>query len=115
MKAAIMWTVNDFLAYANMSGWSINGKLACPCCTKETLSRRLKSGSKWCYLSNRRFLPEDHLWQDQKMQFDRKIDKRTAPKRQESDEVLNELEDLKPITFGKAGKKASNCWFWEET
>ena len=83
MKAAVMWTVNDFPAYANLFGWSTKGKLAYPCCNKGTSSRRLKNGSKLCYMGHKRFLPEDHLWQDQKMQFDRKIDKRTVPKRQE--------------------------------
>lgn len=39
------------------------------------------------------------------MQFDRKKDKRDAPKRQTGEEVLNELQSLRPITFGKAGKK----------
>lgn len=70
MKAAVMWTVNDSPIYANLFGWSIKGKLACPSCNKGTSSHRLKNGSKLYYMGYRRFLPEDHLWQDQKMQFD---------------------------------------------
>lgn len=105
MKAAILWTVNDFPAYANLSGWNTKGKLACPCCCEETTHHRLKNGFKMCYMGHRQFLPEDHLWRDQKMQFDRKKDKRDAPKRQTGEEVLNELESLRPIKFGKARKK----------
>jgi hypothetical protein len=30
MRAALMWTINDFLAYGMVSGWSTHGKLACP-------------------------------------------------------------------------------------
>ena len=30
MRAALMWTVSDFPAYAMLSGWSTAGKLACP-------------------------------------------------------------------------------------
>ena len=105
MKAAVMWTVNDFPAYANLSGWSTKENLTCPCYTKETSYRRLKTGSKLCYMGHRRFLLEDQLWWDQKMQFDRKINERATPKRQEGDEVLNELDGLRLITFGKAGKK----------
>ena len=56
-------------------------------------------------MGHRRFLLEDQLWWDQKMQFDRKINERATPKRQEGDEVLNELDGLRLITFGKAGKK----------
>jgi hypothetical protein len=34
MKAALMWTINDFPAYGMVSGSSMNGKLACPYCTE---------------------------------------------------------------------------------
>ena len=34
--AALMWTINDFSAYANLSGWSTKGGLACPSCAMET-------------------------------------------------------------------------------
>jgi len=30
MRAALMWTFNDFPAYWMLSGWSMHGKLACP-------------------------------------------------------------------------------------
>jgi len=29
MRAALMWTINDFPAYGMLSGWSTHGKLAC--------------------------------------------------------------------------------------
>jgi alcohol dehydrogenase YqhD (iron-dependent ADH family) len=32
MRAALMWTINDFLAYGMVSGWSTHGKLACSYC-----------------------------------------------------------------------------------
>ncbi|KAH9685459.1 hypothetical protein KPL70_013963 [Citrus sinensis] len=30
LRTILMWTINDFPAYANLSGWSTKGKLACP-------------------------------------------------------------------------------------
>ncbi|GJY34918.1 tetratricopeptide-like helical domain, DYW domain protein [Tanacetum coccineum] len=30
LRASLMWTVNDFPAYANLSGWSTKGRVACP-------------------------------------------------------------------------------------
>jgi len=30
MRSALMWTINDFLPYGMVSGWSTHGKLACP-------------------------------------------------------------------------------------
>ncbi|KAI5352010.1 hypothetical protein L3X38_004901 [Prunus dulcis] len=38
LRAAVMWTVNDFPAYSMVSGWSTNGYMACPIC-KEDLNR----------------------------------------------------------------------------
>ncbi|XP_009801929.2 uncharacterized protein [Nicotiana sylvestris] len=58
MRVAIMWTINDFPAYGNLSGWSTKGKLACPGCHKDTQSTFLRS--KLCYMGHRRFLPMDH-------------------------------------------------------
>lgn len=34
MHAALMWTINDCPAFANLSGWSTKGKYECPICKK---------------------------------------------------------------------------------
>ena len=52
MRAAILWTINDFPAYANLSGWSTKGKFACPICNKDCSSFRLQNGRKWCYMDH---------------------------------------------------------------
>ncbi|XP_039119539.1 uncharacterized protein LOC120255833 [Dioscorea cayenensis subsp. rotundata] len=46
MRAALLWTINDFPAYANLSGWNTKGKYACPCCAAETSSQWLTDGRK---------------------------------------------------------------------
>ena len=51
--ATLMWTVNDFPAYADVSGWSIKGKFACPCCALETNSWYLKNDHKFRYMGHR--------------------------------------------------------------
>ena len=38
LKAILIWTINDFPAYANTSGWSTKGKLACHVCHTNTYS-----------------------------------------------------------------------------
>ncbi|KAG8501438.1 hypothetical protein CXB51_003791 [Gossypium anomalum] len=38
LRAALLWTINDFPAYANLSGWSTKGRYACPCCAAQTCS-----------------------------------------------------------------------------
>ncbi|WMV19934.1 hypothetical protein MTR67_013319 [Solanum verrucosum] len=46
LHSSLLWTINDFPAYGNLSGWSTKGKLACPCCNKDTASIRLTNGVK---------------------------------------------------------------------
>ncbi|XP_060190507.1 uncharacterized protein LOC132619696 [Lycium barbarum] len=60
MHVALMWTINVFPAYGNLSGWSTKGKLACPCCHKDTQSVSLHN--KLCYMGHRLFLPMNHPW-----------------------------------------------------
>ncbi|GMI78906.1 hypothetical protein HRI_001559900 [Hibiscus trionum] len=38
LRAALLWTINDFPAYANLSRWSTKGRYACPCCAAQTCS-----------------------------------------------------------------------------
>ena len=62
MRAALIWIINDFPAYANLSGWRTKGNLACPNCPKDTCSNKLWHGCKWCYMGHRRFLDIDDKW-----------------------------------------------------
>ena len=41
MRAAILWTINDFPAYANLPSWSTKRKFACPICNKDCSSYQL--------------------------------------------------------------------------
>nr|XP_028959288.1 uncharacterized protein LOC114825108 [Malus domestica] len=105
MKAALMWTINDYPAYAYMSGWSTQGKLACPYCASKTSHRRLSDGSKMCYMGHRRFLPSNHSWRKQKCKFDNTREKTVAPSRPSGDDVIQELDELRKITHGKQNKQ----------
>ena len=50
MRAALMWTINYFSAYGDLSGWSTKGRLACSYCMGNTGSRWLKHGKKNSYM-----------------------------------------------------------------
>ena len=58
MYAALLWTINDFPAYKNISGWSIKGYMACPVCNKDILSSQIRS--KTCYIGHRCFLTNNN-------------------------------------------------------
>ncbi|CAL2228983.1 unnamed protein product [Prunus armeniaca] len=114
MRAALLWTINDYPAYAYMSSWSTSGKLACPYCESDTSHRRLSHGSKTCYLGHIRFLLSDHVWRNQRSQFDNTREIRLAPKRPSGDDVINELSELREITHGKDGKKHTILGFGKD-
>ncbi|XP_057443879.1 uncharacterized protein LOC130736038 [Lotus japonicus] len=105
LRAALLWTINDFPAYAMLSGWSTKGKLACPCCHSETSSCRLKYGRKQCYMGHRRFLPTQHPWRMKKSPFDNTREVRVAPEPLTGDQVIAQLEGLELLPFGKATRK----------
>ncbi|XP_077224998.1 uncharacterized protein LOC143858225 [Tasmannia lanceolata] len=100
MHAALLWTISDFPAYANLSGWSTKGKLACPSCSKDTCSLRLKHGRKFCYMGHRRFLEENHKFRFEKFAFDGTVEKRSAPIPLSGTQVFYQLQSIN-TTFGK--------------
>ncbi|XP_070051394.1 uncharacterized protein [Nicotiana tomentosiformis] len=105
LHTSLLWTINDFPAYGNLSGWSTKGKLACPYCNIDTSSIRLKNSKKQCFMGHRRYLPLNHKWRNDKESFDGTKDKRLPPKMCYGIEILNQVEDLKGFQLTKDPKK----------
>ncbi|CAM8953703.1 unnamed protein product [Rhodiola kirilowii] len=99
MRAALMWTVSDFPAYAMLSGWSTQGKLGCPCCMEDTKTFVLKNGRKVSYFGcHRRFLPNNHSdrWNSRNFYRDRTDFDSPVPFRS-GHEVYERVRNLKYI------------------
>jgi hypothetical protein len=79
LYACLLWTINDYPAFAMLSGWSTKGKLACPYCHRHTDFLWLKYGRKHCYMGHRRFLRRNHKWRRNKCLFNNKTDDRESP------------------------------------
>ncbi|XP_049382842.1 uncharacterized protein LOC125847219 [Solanum stenotomum] len=107
MRAALMWIINDFSAYAMLSGWSTRGKFACPCCNYGTNSRYLKHSQKMCYMNHRVFLPMDHPWRSNKRSFNGKTEFRPPPPLLKGTDVFNSLQDFENV-FGKKRKRSND-------
>ncbi|KAI5348332.1 hypothetical protein L3X38_001219 [Prunus dulcis] len=99
LRAAVMWTVNDFPAYAMVSGWSTKGYMACPVC-KEDVTSGWHAG-KVCYLGHRRWLPWDHEWREKDKEFDGNTERRLRPREWSGDEILEQLNRLDFAPFRK--------------
>ena len=50
LKACLLWTVNDFPAYGNLSRFSVKGYKACPIYDEGTYCQYLKNSRKLCYM-----------------------------------------------------------------
>lgn len=79
MCATLLWTISDFPAYANLSGWSTKRKRACPSCHMHTCSQWLEHSGKFCYMGHRCLLDENHVFRIDKRSFDGTEDHSKAP------------------------------------
>ncbi|XP_073120394.1 uncharacterized protein [Henckelia pumila] len=91
MHAAVLWTINDFPAYALMSGWSTKGYKACPTCNEETPSKGIRN--KIAYIGHIRFLPLNDPMRRSK-QFDGKVESRSPIKELTAEDILAQLEHV---------------------
>ncbi|XP_028104195.1 uncharacterized protein LOC114303271 [Camellia sinensis] len=91
MHVVLLWTINDFPAYAILSGWSMKGVLACPCCNTHTQSRYLKNGRKLCYMGHRRWLNGGHKFRKASASFDGTREFEPCPTRLSGANVLQQL------------------------
>ncbi|KAG8473030.1 hypothetical protein CXB51_034950 [Gossypium anomalum] len=94
LHATLLWTINDFPAYANLSGWSTKGRYACPCCAAQTCSKWLYNGKKFSYIGHRRWLDENHKFRFQRTLFDGTEEYRGAPEQTVGSEILFMLKDI---------------------
>ncbi|KAL1321193.1 hypothetical protein AAHE18_14G110700 [Arachis hypogaea] len=80
LKAALMWTINDFPAYGMLSGWSTGGRLACPVCMEDTKAFWLNYGGKNSWFDcHRRYLPEGHPYRRNKVGFKKNVEEDEEP------------------------------------
>jgi hypothetical protein len=106
MKASLMWTISNFLAYEMLSGWGTHGRMACPYFMNKIKSFRLFNGMKPTWFGcHRCFLDQsDELRQDVNNFLKGKVDNDPRPPMLTGKEVLDELNKLEPIKWGKTTK-----------
>ncbi|XP_072087304.1 uncharacterized protein [Arachis hypogaea] len=100
LKAALMWTINDFPAYGMLSGWMTQGRLSCPIFMEDTKSFTLSHGGKASWFDcHRRFLPIDHPYRRNKNDFRKnKIESEEAPTRLSGLEIWQRVKGLGKIS-----------------
>jgi hypothetical protein len=107
MRAALMWTINDFPAYGMVSGWSSHGKL-CPYCMDNNKAFMLTNGGKASFFDyHRRFLPPNHRYRKNINDFFvGRVEKDVAPPSLSGGELLDVVSEYGDIVFGlQSGKQ----------
>ena len=110
--AMIFHTINDFPAYGNLSGYSVNGHHACPICEKDTSYIQLKHGKKTIYTRYQRFLKPYHPYRRLKKAFNGTLEIESASIPLARHKVFDRVKDIITI-FGKTEKKdgsEKNIW-----
>ncbi|WMV24332.1 hypothetical protein MTR67_017717 [Solanum verrucosum] len=124
MRASLMWTINDFLAYGMLSGWMIAGKLACPYCMENSKAFTLKHGRKNTWFDcHRQFLPMDHEFRKMKNAFRKnKVESDPPPPLLTGHHIWERISQLPKVTEDSPsrlpGYGAEHNWtkqsiFWE--
>ncbi|XP_049358859.1 uncharacterized protein LOC125823536 [Solanum verrucosum] len=113
MRAALMWTINDFPAYGTLSGWSTYGPFACPSCNINTHFKRLNHGRKFCFIGHRRFLKSSHKYRNDAKSFDGTKETRHAPCAISASQVLDQVKDIK-FTLGQSSEEKAEAYIANE-
>jgi hypothetical protein len=103
LRAVLLWTINDFPAYGNLSGCVTKGYYACPVCSENTYSQWLPNSKKCCYLGHRRFLPREHPFRKRKKCFNNQQENDVVTRPLSGEEVCNKMAGF-VNTWGKKKK-----------
>src|SRR4051812_38091597 len=80
IRAALMWTINDFPAYGMLSGWSTHEKLSCPVCMDLTEAIQIKYNREPIFLyCPRSFPPRKPRLQRNKKRFKKRCVRTCTP------------------------------------
>ncbi|XP_050941518.1 uncharacterized protein LOC127149700 [Cucumis melo] len=115
LHACLLWTINDFPAYSDLSGWSTKGYQACPTCKEDTSSFGIKG--KISFMGHRRYLSSDHIWRRSR-QHDGKFERRPPPVVMNGDEILQQVNSINfPVLSkhpSKTNKKRKRTINWNK-
>ncbi|XP_056158503.1 uncharacterized protein LOC130134826 [Syzygium oleosum] len=124
MKAALLWTINDFPVYGMLSGWSTAGILGCPICLERSKSFRLRHGKKPSYFDcHRQFLPTNHTFRRNKKEFIKnRIERTPSPLKLTGDQIWERVQDFPTVVENPHGTtivyRSTHKWtkrsiFWD--
>ncbi|KAL8145506.1 hypothetical protein AgCh_003604 [Apium graveolens] len=105
LRATLLWMINNFPTYGNLSGCVNKGYLGCPVCGDDTVANYLPYSRKICYQGHRRYLPRHHSYKKKKVAFSGQQEFGQPRQPLYRQEVLEQKENIK-FSYGKKVKKS---------
>ncbi|GFS33433.1 hypothetical protein Acr_00g0028460 [Actinidia rufa] len=105
MRAALSWTIHDWPAFGDISGWRTKGHYSCYTCNDEPYFESLRS--KTAYINRRCYLPENHPERRKRVAYNGKQEKRKRSLDLPVEKIQEQLNNITGVTLGKypANKK----------
>ena len=118
MQAILLWTINDFPAYENLSGCMTKKYYTFPTCGEAIIPYRLSHSKKNAYMGHKCFLPKNHEFRFQKKAFNNEVEERDPHKLLTGHDVGEQVKCINNKWGKRTSKKrksvddsnTSNCW-----
>ncbi|KAA0025429.1 uncharacterized protein E6C27_scaffold417G00130 [Cucumis melo var. makuwa] len=112
LYVALLWTINDFPTYGDLSEWSTKGYQACLICMGDRSSFGIRG--RISFMGHRRYLSQNHVWRRSRL-HDGKVERKAPPVVMNGHEILEQLDQLEfpvmskhPSIQDKKRKRALN-------
>ncbi|GFS41714.1 ribosomal RNA processing Brix domain protein [Actinidia rufa] len=99
MRAALSWTIHDWPAFGDISGWRTKGHYSCYTCNDEPYFESLRS--KTAYINHRCYLPENHLERRKRVAYNGKQEKRKRSLELPVEKIQEQLNNITGVILGK--------------
>ncbi|XP_028101245.1 uncharacterized protein LOC114300576 [Camellia sinensis] len=99
MRAALLWTIHDWPAFGDISGWRTKGHYSCYTCNDEPYFESLTS--KTAYSNHRCYLPDDHPERRKSRAYNGKHEKRKRSLVIPIEKIEEQLGSVTGVTYGK--------------
>jgi len=109
----LVFTINDFFAYENLSGYSLKDHRACPICEEKTSYEQLKHGRKIMYLGHLRFLKKYHSYRRLKKDFNGYQKHDICPTPLSGLQIYEKIKNVN-VTFRNMKKKQTVSEIWKK-
>ncbi|XP_028122986.1 uncharacterized protein LOC114320089 [Camellia sinensis] len=99
MRATLLWTIHDWLAFGDISGWRTKGHYSCYTCNDEPYFESLSS--KTAYSNHRCYLPDDHPEMRKSRAYNGKHEKWKRSLVILTEKIEEQLGSMTGVTYGK--------------